>query len=245
MALKDVVDKLEDVDEKYRGFYTEKDGKHHLDEALRVTPDPDAGKLDEFRNNNKALFEANAAKEKQIADLKAAMEKTNTKAAETVANVEKARQTDSERIADLEKKHQEAEEREAKTKAEAARTKLRSAIVATGSEQGVNKGALNDFADLMVDRFAAQEDGSHSLALGGETVMSPTKAGKVADVDEAIGVYLTQDAGKHWLAPSSGDGAGGDGGGGDGTRTITQEEARNNWGTYEKDIASGKVVVAG
>ncbi len=240
MALKNTLDKLEDVDERYRSFYTEKDGKFALDPALRADADPDIDKLAEFRENNKALYDANAVKDKEIADLKASAAQTAEEQHKAAAA---ARKTDSERIADLEKANASAQEAAEKSAQEAERTKLRSLIQSTGAAQGVEKTALEDFADIMVDRFSAGEGGNYTLSLGGDTVMSPEKAGKVADVAEAVGVYLGTDAGRHWLAPSGGDGAGGDGGAGGGVRTISREEAETNWSNYEKDIAAGKVVV--
>ena len=240
MALKNTLDKLEDVDERYRSLYTEKDGKFEIDPALRAEADPDIDKLAEFRENNKALYDANAAKDKEIADLKAAAAQTAEKQNKAAAA---ARKTDSERIADLEKANASAQEAAEKSAQEAERTKLRSLIQSTGAAQGVEKTALEDFADIMVDRFSAGDDGTYALSLGGDTVMSPEKAGQVADVPEAIGVYLGTDGGRHWLAPSGGDGAGGDGGAGGGVRTISKEEAEANWSNYERDIADGKVLV--
>lgn len=60
MALKKVIDKLEEVDEAVRSLYKESNGKFVLDVE-------DDGRLDEFRNNNKKLFNENDELKKKLA----------------------------------------------------------------------------------------------------------------------------------------------------------------------------------
>jgi len=67
MALKVVLDKLDDLDESVKGLYIEKDGKFHLD--VEVVEDPAMkNKIVEFRNKNIQLM-------KNIEDMKLDMEK--------------------------------------------------------------------------------------------------------------------------------------------------------------------------
>ena len=61
MALKKVLDRLEEVDEAVRSFYKEANGKFVLD-----VEGSDDGRLDEFRNNNRKLFTENEDLKKKL-----------------------------------------------------------------------------------------------------------------------------------------------------------------------------------
>ena len=237
MALKNTIDKLEDVDEKYRTFYTEKDGKFHLDQALR-----EDDKLDEFRNSNRDQHN-------KITELTQSMATQQTKIDELTTSLsgkdkagDEAKKSSEERIAALEVANVTAKAETAAATETARRATLSDTLGKIGAAKGVKPSALQTFAGVHVAAFGFDENGA-AFVLGkeGRPKLSDANAGERMTAEEYVVDTLQKE--DFWLLPSKGDGAPGDGGGGGNVRTITKSEAEANWSTYEKDISAGKVVV--
>jgi hypothetical protein len=240
MALKDVVDSISDVDERFRGFYTERDGKYHLDDALK----PEGGdKLDEFRTTNRTQFAKIEELTASLAAQQQAVEELKTNLAGKDKEVADVRQTEAERIAALEKRALEADANAAKATQTARAATLSDSLGKLGARLGVEDAALTRFSQVHASSFAFDADGvPYVVGEAGRPKLSDVNAGQRMTQEEYVTGALQAE--KFWLKPSKGDGASGDGGSGGGAvKTITKSEAENNWNQYEKGIADGSVVV--
>jgi hypothetical protein len=239
MALLNTIDKLEDVDEKYRGFYTSKDGNFALDAALQTEDDSELrGKLREFRNSNIDL-------ETRLRDLEKGRDDAVAAAKLAASNaVDDVKKSSDERIAALETAHEAAKAEAAAATTLARRATLSETLGKIGVAQGVKPSALQTFSSVHVTAFDFDENGTAFVkGKEGRPALSEQHAGERMTPEEYVTATLHKE--DFWLAHSSGDGAHGDGGGGGGgnVRKITKSEAEANWSTYEKDISSGKVEV--
>lgn len=236
MALKSVVDSLDGIDEKYHALYAEKDGKFHLDAEV-APPANDDSKLGEFRENNRKLFEQNQTLEGRVKTLETSLQGKETE-------VQTTKTTADERIAALEAANQQSQTEASEARASARKASLSDSLGKIGAAQGVKKSALGRFSEVHAGAFDFDDDGAAFVkGEGGRPMLSKEKPGERMAPEEYVANTLqTED---FWLDASGGDGAGGDGGGGGaaGVRTISKQEAQDNWSTYEKDIAAGKVVV--
>ena len=245
MALKNAVNSLDDVDEKFHSFYTEKKegGQHHLDKELRQ-PDGDSELLEKiagFRDLNIDLTGRLAALEKDRDDAQAKADAATSEA----TKVSTENQTMIERVASLEAANASAVAETAAATQTARMAQLSDTLGKLGAAQGVKQSALGTFSQVHSANFGFDDEGvAYVKGDGDRPKLSVINAGQRMTSEEYVTSTLQKE--DFWLEPSSGDGAGGDGGGvGGSTKTITRSEAENNWSTHEKGIADGSVIVQG
>jgi hypothetical protein len=239
MALKRILDSLDGVDEAHVALYSETNGRFVLD----VEDDPDTGKLNEFRDSNRTLFEENKRLKEQSDNAAAEVKAAKDAVAAGLASGTEKEKTLQQRIADLETANAQEQETATKATLEARRTGLSDRITKAGIELGVKKTALGDFAKVVIDTYQFDDDGGAFVPDGnGGRRMSPDKPGRDMTPEEHLSGYV-QDA-PHWLEASKGDGAGGDGvTGGGGKRTIPKAETANLTADDWEAIRKGELVV--
>jgi len=235
MALKRTLDSLDGVDETTAKLYTEKDGKFVLD----VEGDD---RIDEFRENNRALHSQVTQLTESLAEQKTAMEQLRDQLQGKEKEVETVKQTEAERIAALEERARKADESAAQARQQARTASLSDTLGKLGAANGVQDTALNRFSQVHSGAFAFDDEGQPFVAGdGGKPRLSEENPGQRMTPEEYV--RSTLQAETFWLKPSTGDGAPGDGGTGGPARKISKAEAEKNWATYEKDILAGKIEV--
>jgi hypothetical protein len=235
MAFKRTIDKLEDVDEKYRGLYTERDdGRFLLDSE--VTADS-ADQIEEFRTSNRDLYERNQAMETQLGELAATVKSMD----EEKSKGEEKEQTDRQRIDALEESNR-AKDEENKTLATAAkRGQLRDQIKSAAAAGGVRKTALDDFADMALPQWGEDDGGSPVRKVNGQPVLSTDRAGHPQNMSEFVTDMGQEKA--FYFDASKGDGADGGGEGGGVKKVIPNDPVQI--GLHAEAIGKGEVEIEG
>lgn len=192
-------------------------------------------KVAEFRTNNTTLAQ-------QIEALKSEKDE----ASQTAEKATGEAKTMAERIAALESANERAQQEADAARKEARRTTLTNKLQAAGVAAGVQRNAVDRFAQVHLDSLDLTESGG--IVVKGENgprlSTDPKRAGEPMLLSEYIGDVLQSEP--FWTAGSSGDGAGGDGHGGNpgAQRTITREQfASADKDTLDK-IGKGEIVVS-
>ena len=242
MSISLKVAKLDDVEEKYRAFYTEKDGEFHLDDALKPA-DPSSelsdlrAKVGEFRDRNIEL-------DKQKKELEEKAGQTDAAKAEAEAAKSKGDGL-TERLAALETDNAAQKMLAENALAKARRTTLTSALEREGIAQGVDKKAIGRFAQAFTGSLDL--DDTENVVIIGEN--GPAHSRKAPDklmpVSEFVGATLEQEP--FWTAGSVGDGGPGPGGGGGGDVTkMSKKQFEDDYSLeLEKKVSEGKIIVEG
>ena len=210
MALKKEVATLEDVEEKYRALYTEKDGKFVLDEEAGLVPKTD---LQEFMTNNRTLHTEKEDLTKKVGDLTKEVEDLRGKVSGAEEDKKKAvgeKETDLEkRLGEMETRLNEKDkELEQQTK-NAATSKLKDDLKTAGAAGGVAKAALGDFANLVIGEWGHDDKGAAVRRVNGEIQLSEERAGQPQNMDEFVAEVAKSKP--HLFESSEGDGALGSG----------------------------------
>ena len=235
MALNKEITSLDDVAEKYRPLYSEKDGAYVLDEELLFNDDNP--QIEEFRNTNRDLYTRNQALDADIQKLQATVEAMNKQ----TSAVEEEKQTNAQRIEALEAANREKDEALQRATAENRRSSLRDLIKSAGASGGVRKNALDDFADMALPQWEADDSGQASRIVNGTTVLSTDRAGQPQSIEEFVVEMGQQKA--FFFDSSGGDGAEGGGAGRNSIRIIPNDPA--TIGKNAEAIAKGEVEVEG
>ena len=218
------IDKLEDVDEKYRALYTEQEsGSFVLDDDVQAAGEDIKElrtRLDEFRKNN------NASKD-QIEKLQ-----DSIKAAEEAKKGDEAKaKTEAERIAALEERATKADQAAAAATAKANDAAKLGALEKAGIAQGVDRKAVGRFANAFADQLDVDEN--DSVVVKGDAETSVTVFVTKSLIDEPF-----------WTAASKGDGGNGDGDENkQPVRRITDAEYQNADEATHKGGADGSIEV--
>jgi hypothetical protein len=232
MALKLVIDKIEDVEPVLRPHYTEDNGKFTL---ATQGEHPMAAKVAEFRSNNIAL-------QKTVTELQSRFEGIDPEAVKAdrgkIATLEAQVAAAPTRITELET--QLATEKTARTKAEARadRGVLNDALRTHALSAGVLPAAL----ELLLDKAAPVFEVKDGVVQARPNTFSPSRPGELITPSEWVASAVQEFP--FLFAPSSGGGANPrrGAGGGDGKKVLTNPTPRE-LGAHASEIAKGTVRV--
>lgn len=221
MALQIIVEKLDDVDEKYHDLYTEKDGKFHLTgvEGMKTQADIDRLQtaLSKERSEHKALkdrvkifdgrkFEDIQADLDRIPELEAAAkgdknvdELVEAKLRSKLAPVERERDKFAK---ELEEAKVTIGNYETATRVRKIHDSIRTAV---GKQQGFQKSAIEDAVALGERLFEVLDDG---------TVVTKDNVGVVPGITAEDWLQERKNDKPHWWGSSQGGGASGSRGAG-------------------------------
>lgn len=241
MAIKVIVDKLEDVEEPYRGLYTESEGKFMLSGVENLLEHPSVKKLQTEnggrRIENKKLSDAlkkfEPLGDRDVNEVLATLDRVaelevaaggkidEKKLGEMVEGRLKTKMGPIER--ELTKLKTDLVERDTqitafKTK-ETTRTIHDAVREAVGKAQGFNATAMEDVLMFAERHLAVDENGK---------VTTKNEVGVTPGVDAVVWLSEMQQRKPHWWGPSGGGGAGGNrGAGGGGTNNPWRAETWN------------------
>lgn len=229
MPLKAIVDKIDDVEESYRGLYVERNGKFELSvelgEGAGVKSFSDFAKLNGGLVKERTDHKATKARlallgERSVEDVVAILDRVpELEAAASGANPEKLNQMVEGRLtaklAPVQRELAKAQEalKERDTLIQGFQTKERTRSIhdavreVVGKAQGFQASALEDVLMVAERHFEVNEEGKVA-----------TRDGVGVTPGIAADVWLTEMQGKraHWWGPTQGGGAGGNGGRGPG-----------------------------
>lgn len=260
MALKIVINTLEEVPEALREAYVERDGHYVLDAAVDEHPEVQSAKakVKEFRENNtrfqkerdEALarlqpfqginLEEVSAQKARLVELEKMTGTSDPRAVQTLI----AQQVQA-AIAPYEQKERERSQREADMAAKLARKNVESALRDAATKAGVAEPALPDFLHRGLETFTFAEDRVVAKNADGSPVFSPSKPGEELSPEEWA--FELAERAPHLFAPSSGGGAPG------GSGSAERERGNTRWvdgsnpmevGKNLEDIAAGRAKVA-
>lgn len=253
--LKRIIAKLTDVDEKYRGLYTEKDGQFVLD-TVEIEGMVPGDKFNEFRDNNKKL-------NNELRELKAALQKfddidldeirtlreqhaklkknsdANPEVAELQAQLDALNRnleaTTTRFQAELDKSQADGA---AKQRA-LDQSVVDNAVVSAASNAGIQPSAMED-VKLRARGLFRNVDGKAVMHEGEQPRYSEKRPSEYLTADEWLADIMPKQA-PHWYKPSGGSGAMNNGGPSGGTRKIGIDPME--FGQNLEAIAKGDVEV--
>lgn len=157
------------------------------DEPKDPPQDDTAAKLEEFRANNRKLFNENATLKAQMDEL---MQTVNSlKEAPEKAEVEK--KTLADRIEALERSNKAKDEALAQERERTKASRIKDELVRHFSEQGDPKAA-RDAAALVADQFDLSETGQLLRRVNGEVQLSKERPGEPQDAAEFVSEFLIE-----------------------------------------------------
>ena len=204
MALKRIVEALEDVEESYRDLYSEVDGKYTIAEIDGFIP---AEKHREFVNNNKSLFVENETLKTQAAEL----ESQNKSLQSTASNrdeEEKKRMSGAKdefenRLKALEEANAEKDRALSAERLENRQTRIRDEIKKVAVPAGGKPKALDDIAAALLPEFDYNDEGALVRKVNGQVVLSEDNPGQAQTLQERmVGFALEKD---YFFGASAGD----------------------------------------
>lgn len=270
MALKKKIAKLEDVDEKVRGLYTEADdGDGFVLDVDGGFTDPEAElRLSEFRENNRKLkserdrFEAVAKKfdgldPEAVENLRKAQEAAQEAELKDLIKKGKwdevvARKTGAvvaekdKQIKAVNETHQAALKENAELRNRLARYTVDNEIQKTIEAAGLKPrpGAMDDILRRSREVWRLNEKGDISpIGADGQPIPSPEKAGEPITMKEFVTKKLVTEAAHLFESASGGGSGGGTKGGGAGGQKVIAGNDPVAMGRNVKEIASGKTRV--
>lgn len=248
MAIKAIIDKLEDVDEKYRDLYTEKNGKFELTGVEGMKTEADVARLttalEKERKDHKAVKQilTTIVGDKKPEDVIAALDRIPEleAAAEGKMDEHKINEIVEKRIGSktgpLERKIKELTAQNVEkdesikgfTAKERKRTITDAVRDAIGKEKGFQGTAMDDALMNAEAMFDITEEGK---------VITKDGVGVTPGVDAVVWLKDMQQKRPHWWGPTGGGGAGGNNGAGGGVNGANPF-ARETWNMTEQ----GKLV---
>lgn len=254
MALKTVLNSIDEVPEPFRKEYKERDGKFYIDlEGIPsgyVTADDynsQKAKVTEFRDKNISLLKEKDALTGQLKqfegvdaeEYKTLKEKAGKMKAKGVDNPDDIQTLITQAISPLKQALDDVRKADAEKAKQLAKSKIRETIGVAALAAGAQKSALDFLVSQAEGVFTVNDSGE---VVAAENRFSVEKPGEPMPVAE----FVSQLAKQHSYAFATSQGGGTQGGGKkkspDGVKVLRNPTAME-LGRYMDDIASGKMVV--
>jgi hypothetical protein len=227
MAVRFVIDKLEDVPQPLREHYTLKDGKYQL---TLDGEHPDTSKVADMRSNNIKLLKENDELKAKYHGIDPAAVAAN---AARLAELEKAKP--DVRIAELESALATEKAARATAQATADASVLKSAV----TDAFIRTGGRAEATEFMVSKATSLFDVANGVVVG--RTFDPNRPGEKLTVDSFISAQLQESA--FAFKPSSGGGADPKRGGGQAGGKRLINPTPQELGANSSAIARGEIKV--